>query len=232
MFAPLPKLPERSRGQLLREAIPADYLNAIAASIAELDRRTRALAPVASPDLVPATGPGGTTYALRRRTRAAAAAGHPWKATATGTANIAIAPGCVVGYRPAPETNDDSPMRFPIVGEHVPFLGDEIEITAAAGSVYAHLVAPPGVVESQQTSFSYQGDLQEMWIHRSILYLPEVIELAFIPADTVPEEGGIYIPIATVLLADGIASVDYQILTHNPHIQLDGHSIDLDVESA
>jgi len=156
---------------------------------------------------------------------------HPWKAAPTGTENIAIAPGCVVGYRPAPEDNNDSPMRFPIVGEHVPFLGDEIEITAAEGTVYAHLVEPPGVVESQQTSFSYQGDLQEMWIHRSILYLPEVIELAFIPADTVPEEGGIYIPIATVTLADGIASVDYQILTHNPHIQLDGHSIDLDVES-
>jgi hypothetical protein len=155
----------------------------------------------------------------------------PWQATSRGDDKIYIAPGCVVGYRPAPEDNNDSLMRFPIVGMHVPFGGGEIEITAAEGTVYAHLVAPPGVVESQQTSFSYQGDLQEMWIHRSILYLPEVIELAFIAADTVPEEGGIYIPIATVTLADGIASVDYQILTHNPHIQLDGHSIDLDVES-
>jgi len=156
---------------------------------------------------------------------------HPWQATSRGDDKIYIAPGCVVGYRPAPEDNNDSPMRFPIVGMHVPFGGGEIEITAAEGTVYAHLLAPPGVVEAQQTSFSYQGDIQEMWIHSSILYLPEVIELAFLAANTLPEEGGIYIPIAAVTLAEDIAAVDYQILTHNPHIQLDGHSIDLDVES-
>lgn len=67
MFRPLPALPRRNRGEPLREAIPAEYLNQIAAQLEELDRRTRALSPVSSGDLVAKTTAGGTTYALRRR---------------------------------------------------------------------------------------------------------------------------------------------------------------------
>jgi hypothetical protein len=230
MFAPLPKLPERSRGQLLREAIPADYLNAIAASIAELDRRTRALAPVASPDLVPATGPGGTTYALRRRTRAAAAAGHPWKATATGTENIAIAPGCVVGYRPRDVGADFSANAFntPLYGVHIKFAGGTVAIpTDAETGVIYYALSTSDNIEAYYVFPDNEDYIHMSFLHRPLSGTPVFGPLtpngsAFLDPDfSLPGSATIYIPIAEVSIEEGVAQVDYQILTHNPHIWLD-----------
>lgn len=125
MFRPLPALPRRNRGEPLREAIPAEYLNQIAAQLEELDRRTRALAPVSSGDLVAKTTAGGTTYALRRRGAESRRRGRFavfWARGGDGESKVFVAPG-VVRWR-----------RRVYLAEVEEQFGDDVVVVTGAGS--------------------------------------------------------------------------------------------------
>jgi hypothetical protein len=150
---------------------------------------------------------------------------HPWKVTPNGTAFVTVAPGNVTGFLPKSDTLTPAwkPRFFPpFVGTYIKFPGDVVEVTESSGYIYMGFTLE-SEVEGIEGAGSGGGDLI------GNIYRPYTEPVVFF-YDLSPENldstnffsaYDVIIPIAEVSLADDIASVDYQILTHNPMIQLD-----------
>jgi hypothetical protein len=150
---------------------------------------------------------------------------HPWKVTPNGTAFVTVAPGNVTGFLPKSDLGTPAwkPRFFsPFVGTYIKFPGDVVEVTESSGYIYMGFTLE-SEVEGSEGGMSGGGDLI------ANIYRPYTEPVVFFYSlspenlDSIDFSSAydVIIPIAEVSLADDIASVDYQILTHNPMIQLD-----------
>jgi hypothetical protein len=149
---------------------------------------------------------------------------HPWKVTSNGTEFVTVAPGCVTGFLPKSDLGTPAwkPRFFPpFVGTYIKFIGDTIEVTAASGFIYMGFTLESEVegAEGGGSGGDVTGNIYRPYTAPDVFFYdktPENYEsMDFSSAYDV------VIPIAEVSLAGGVASVDYQILTHNPMIQID-----------
>lgn len=152
---------------------------------------------------------------------------HPWKVTANGNDTVAVAAGCIMGmYSAREDASGGAPYtqaRFfsPFVGIYKKFTGASIQITAATGYVYAKCD-----FNSTVEGYEFGSNLE---IGGNLYYPNTTPSLVFSdlgPGDFDPSSedspvGDMYFPIAEVSLTDNVAKVDFQVLTHNPVIQLD-----------
>jgi len=177
--------------------------------------------------------PQGTTIATQPTSpKAPKSPSHPWQATPTGTANIAIAPGCVVGYmaRDVAEALSDYGFNWPFYGVHVKYQGGTVAIPPDSenGVIYYTFTAASSIAGYYKFPDD-EGIIHMSFLHRPSPYIgtlvfgpitPNTPSMFLDPDFSLPESGTIYIPIAEVSIDEGVAKVDYQILTHNPHIWL------------
>jgi hypothetical protein len=152
---------------------------------------------------------------------------HPWKVTANGNDTVAVAAGCIMGmYSAREDASGGAPStqaKFfsPFVGIYKKFTGASIQITAATGYVYAKCD-----FNSTVEGYEFGSNLE---IGGNLYYPNTTPSLVFSdlgPGDFDPSSedspvGDMYFPIAEVSLTDNVAKVDFQVLTHNPVIQLD-----------
>ena len=197
--------------------------------------------PIPLPDIDPTVG-GLRKYAKQVRTAIAAlrdrqvsvrippgapAPSHPWKATANGDETVAVAAGCIMGMYSSTEDSaggaPSSQSRFfsPFIGIYKKFEGASIEITAATGYVYAKCDFS-STVEGYEfgSNLEIGGNLYYPNTTPSLVF-SDLGPGSFDPSSEDSPVGDMYFPIAEVSVTDNVAKVDFQVLTHNPVIQLD-----------
>ena len=157
----------------------------------------------------------------------AAASTHPWKATANGDDTISVAAGVMYGFIPYADSaggTTSSAAKFfaPFVADYKKFAGASIQITESSGYIYAKCD-----LTYDTEGFEGGGDYdvtQQLYRPSEVasLFFSDLAPTALDPSsDDFGSAKDVYIPVAEVSLSGGVASVDYQILTHNPMIQLD-----------
>lgn len=152
---------------------------------------------------------------------------HPWKATANGDDTVAVAAGCIMGMYSSTEDAaggaPSSQARFfsPFVGIYKKFTGASIQITAATGYVYAKCDFS-STVEGYEfgSNLEIGGNLYYPNTTPSLVF-SDLGPGSFDPSSDDFPVGDVYFPIAEVSVTDNVAKVDFQVLTHNPVIQLD-----------
>ena len=152
---------------------------------------------------------------------------HPWKATANGDDTVAVAAGCIMGMYSSTEDAaggaPSSQARFfsPFVGIYKKFTGASIQITAATGYVYAKCDFS-STVEGYEfgSNLEIGGNLYYPNTTPSLVF-SDLGPGSFDPSSEDSPVGDMYFPIAEVSVTDNVAKVDFQVLTHNPVIQLD-----------
>jgi len=127
---------------------------------------------------------------------------HPFKVTPNGDEFVTVGDGELVYFTSSDPSNQPA---LPLVADNESFVAEQVEVTAS-GTIF--LVIPTDELltytDSQGQSYVFGG-------------LTSALTVALDPIFSGPN---IYLPIADVQLADGIASVTKQILTHNPIIQV------------
>jgi hypothetical protein len=146
---------------------------------------------------------------------------RPWKATENGDEFINVASGMFLAFFPRDDVDGSYPNGFPMVGGFWSFNGGSVEITEDEGFIYAKTA-----ITSTRENFAGPipetgGDELYSDLYRPTgaitLYFSEDAPSANKPADA----DEIHMPIAKVKLEDGVAKVDFQILDHNPLMQID-----------
>jgi hypothetical protein len=149
---------------------------------------------------------------------------HPWKATPNGDAFVNIAKGCVTGFVPMPDASSGKQNFFaPFIGIYQKFEGGSVEVSEESGYVYIEVPIADEVegVEGSDITDTFGGELYAPSAPPTLVFSDSRIEVEY-AISGVPIDGiKAYIPICEVSKAAGVAAVDYQILTHNPSIQLD-----------
>lgn len=153
---------------------------------------------------------------------------HPWKATANGNDTISVAAGVIYGFIPRSDaaggtTSSAAYFFAPFVADYKKFAGASIQITESSGYIYAKCDLIYADEGHEGGGGSYDTTQQ---IYRpsevATLFFSDMAPTALDPSsDDFGSAKDVYIPVAEVSLSGGVASVDYQILTHNPMIQLD-----------
>jgi len=116
-----------------------------------------------------------------------------------------------------------SQARFfaPFIGIYKKFTGASIQLTAGTGYVYVKCDFS-STVEGYEfgTNLEIGGNLYYPNTTPSLVF-SDLGPGAFDPSASDAPVGDMYFPLAEVSLTDDIAKVDFQVLTHNPIIQLD-----------
>ena len=129
---------------------------------------------------------------------------HPFKVTSNGDDTITIAEGALLWLNP--DTTGSVP-NDPFVGEYTDYGGETLTVTST-GTLYivssygaeATATDTPFLIASYHVGFDSQSPWAEI--------------------DPSLSSGQISLPIATIDLTDGVASVTKQILHHNPLIDI------------
>jgi hypothetical protein len=206
-FPELPLPPEpRATGTL----VPlARWASKLLAAVRHLDDRTRALYPQPSPTVLPTITDSGTTYAASQTARKRTA--QPWRATNNGNEYITVAEGSI--FFPSAQGALDEDMA-PIAYIPLTYAGGSIEITAT-GWLYALAIYEDPPTPTPVSEVVLTDETLQLWSR-----IPSLVDVAFsadVPGTYSPPAGTVaYYPIASVILADTVARVDRQYLTHNP----------------
>lgn len=136
---------------------------------------------------------------------------HPWKATPNGDEDIVIASGSIMGLRATSNAT-------PLYAVPISYAGGNIEVTAAAGWIYA--VATVG----DETINIDVYDFVPVKIHTQTKKT-STVGVEFNTASPATVASGstneIWIPICEVAKAGGVASVEEQILSYNPVLSVE-----------
>jgi hypothetical protein len=156
--------------------------------------------------------------------KSSASTDHPWKATPNGDEFINIAKGCVTGFLPMPDASSGAENFYaPFIGIYQKFEGGSVEVTYESGYIYLEVPLAFEVegAEGSDVSVTIGGELYAPSGTPTLVFSDSRIEVEY-AISGVPIEGiKAYIPICEVSMEDEVARVDYQMLTHNPSIQLD-----------
>lgn len=131
---------------------------------------------------------------------------HPWKVTANGDDTVTIANGSVIYFT---AQGSASVPNSPFDGAKVDYTSEDVTITAT-GTLYA-VVTTAGVSFDEIISFESTSGVGAQAL------TPSSVTVELDPTLTGDK---ISIPLATVTLTDGVATVDTQILTYNPILDL------------
>lgn len=165
--------------------------------------------------------PNGTTIVIDKPkppVSTGSASPHPWKVTANGNNTVSIAPGCMLGFLPDMSSSSYG-LRVPMVAQYISYAGGNVTVAGSTGYIYAEVQLTSDVEKSNSgspddnlfDSYLYRpyGGIYVFWSDES----PDALTIG-------TGDNFLYFPLAVVSLADDVASVEMQILTHNPLIQL------------
>lgn len=134
---------------------------------------------------------------------------HPWEVVSNGDATISIYAGKILGIRDA-----GTPGNYPWNFVYFSYAGGSIEVTSSSGWIYA-------IVDVTVHSIFEDGAINSITVSQE----PTGITVVFDESDpsTVAIATGyqICIPIAQVVLSNGIATVVDQVLTYNPMLTIE-----------
>jgi hypothetical protein len=126
----------------------------------------------------------------------------------------------IMGFRPVGTTGE---LFLPMVAFYLEYAGGEITVTAN-GFLYVSFE----VIDQKEGETGPIPEIGTDEIH-SYIYKPTGSLTVYFneeaPSARAPSGLHVHLPIAQVSLADGVATVTKQILTHNPLIQLDGNLV-------
>jgi hypothetical protein len=150
---------------------------------------------------------------------------RPFAASSTGTSEIYIAPGFVTGLIPRAPVDGENPSGLPAVGNYWKFEGGAVDVTEDEGFIYLK-IEMTGQNESAFGPIPEEdGDLIFSAIYRPSI-APTVYFSQDNPDNLIPSgEFSIHLPIAKVSLSSDGATIDFQILDHNPMIQYDENTV-------
>lgn len=131
---------------------------------------------------------------------------HPWKVTANGDDTVKVADGSVIYFT---SQGSSSVTNAPFDGEKIDYTSDDVTITAS-GTLYVVLTSS-GVYLDEIISLESTSGVGAQ------AFTPSSIAVELDPTLTGDK---LSIPIASVTLTSGVASVDTQILTYNPILDL------------
>ena len=163
--------------------------------------------PRASMDCGQVQMPNQVILVPKKRRASRASLTHPWKVTGNGDDTVSIAAGCVLSYESQPGT-----LKL-----YRKYDGDQNATVEGEGVVYASIVSEMAL--SPDIRFSGtddNGDIMDVDLFRLFPDSTAPLILSFAESTPVSSSGIFYFEVAEVSLNDGVAVVDYQIITTNP----------------
>lgn len=150
--------------------------------------------------------PGGTTLIVGQNELDLKPEPDPWRVTANGDDSVTVGFGRILTAGRG--TSPSESYGFPIVEAYIDHAEESVTITAS-GTLY--IVCQVTEVEIMNRTTGTGGAYYDL---RMLVPDPTGITVELNPSTTTGDN--ILVPIAEVSLTDGIATVDDQILTHNP----------------
>lgn len=134
---------------------------------------------------------------------------HPWEAIQNGDSNILISAGKVLGIRDA-----GAPGNYPWNIVYFSYAGGLVQVTSSSGWIYA-------IVDVTIHSIFEDGAIDAITVSQEPIGINVVFDAADPSTVNIATGNQICIPIAEVVLSNGVATVVDQVLTYNPMLTIE-----------